>query len=258
MRKTMQILDSWEGRRGGKDSNSHLVSTKSSSKHVPSTTSSRELYSMAALEKAMAVNTEPLLQFAATKDFTAENVLFLIQVRRWKEAFARAARPGNEVSESARSHLFNTAVQIYTSRVNDKTTDFPINIEHKVRQDLDAIFSPAVPTGQLTQSEHLPYDEADAWTKSPKSPTTFDRMESSDSGETLTGSPVAFREKPEPLFPPHPGVAPLGESRAKMRAGFDEHVFDAAESSIMYLVLTNTWQKFVREHRPSISTLVDG
>ena len=260
MRKTLAILESWEGRRGNKDSNSHLVSTRSSTDQ-PSTTSSRELYSMAALERALAVNPEPLLQFAATKDFTAENILFLIQVRRWKDAYIRAPRVGNQINDSSRSYLFNAAVQIYMTRVNDRTTDFPINIEHKVRYDLDTVFGPAIPIGQLIYTGDAPYNDAGPRIRTPKPPTSFDRMESSDSAKTLTAAQASIdfpEEKPEPLFPPHPGVAPLGESRAKMRAGFDENVFDAAESSIMYLVLTNTWQKFVRQYRPSIESIMDG
>jgi len=36
-----------------------------------------------------------------------------------------------------------------------------------------------------------------------------------------------------------------GENGGEMVAGFDEKVFDAAEKSIKYLVMTNTWRKMV-------------
>jgi hypothetical protein len=259
MRQTLAILESWEDRRGIKQLSSHAASSRASSDQ-PSTTSSqqRELYSMASLEKALAVNPNPLLKFAATRDFTAENVLFLIQVRRWKEAYASALRVSNPVSESTKSQLFNSAVEIYISRVNDKTTDFPINIESRVRHNLDTIFGPAVPAGRLVSDDDMNYYEAEHWIKSPKTTSTFhmgNRACSGDSAESLTAPQVLISfpvEKYEPMFPPHPGVAPLGESRAKMRAGFDEHIFDAAQNSIKYLVLTNTWQKFVKEQQPSL------
>ncbi|KAJ9612644.1 hypothetical protein H2200_004241 [Cladophialophora chaetospira] len=264
MRTTLAILDSWEDRQGLRASTNHAGSSKVSTLR-PSTTSSqqRDMCSMAALEKALAVNPDPLLKFAATQDFTAENVLFLMQVRRWKEAFAFAPRLNKAVTESAKSHLFSTGVQIYTSRVNDKTTDFPINIESKIRQDLDAIFGPAVPTSQLVSNEEAKFYVAESWIKSPQTTSAFDMNthdHSGDSAETLTApEPITFpTEKSEPMFPAHPGVAPLGESRAKMRAGFDEHVFDAAESSIMYLVLTNTWQKFVKQQRTSMESSTAG
>ena len=253
MRTTLAILESWEDRQALRGSTNHAGSSKASTFQASTTSSQqRDMCSMAALEKALAVNPDPLLRFAATKDFTAENVLFLMQVRRWKEAFAFAPRLNRTVTESARSHLFNLAVQIYISRVNDRTTDFPINIESKVRNDLDAIFGPAVPTGRMLPEE-VKYDDAESWIKSPKSTTTFDVDRRSHSEETLAPpEPITFStEKQQSMFPAHPGVAPLGESRAKMRAGFDEHVFDAAEHSIMYLVLTNTWQKFVKEQQRS-------
>lgn len=37
-------------------------------------------------------------------------------------------------------------------------------------------------------------------------------------------------------------------------SGFDRSVFDDAERSIKYLVLTNTWPKFVRERRSYLAT----
>ncbi|KIW71750.1 hypothetical protein PV04_03884 [Phialophora macrospora] len=265
MRQTLAILESWEDRRGIMQKSSHAHSSRASSDQ-PSTTSSqqRELYSMASLEKALAVNPTPLLKFAATRDFTAENVLFLIQVRHWKEAYTSALRTSNPVSESAKSQLFNSAVDIYISRVNDKTTEFPINVESKVRQNLDRIFGPAVPTGRLVSDEDMNDHEAENWVKSPTTTSTFhmgNRAHSDDSTYTLTATQVLTSfpvEKNEPLFPPHPGVAPLGESRAKMRPGFDEHIFDAAQNSIKYLVLTNTWQKFVKEHQQTIDICIAG
>jgi hypothetical protein len=48
------------------------------------------------------------------------------------------------------------------------------------------------------------------------------------------------------MFDVNPCVRP--PVRRVVTPGFDEHVFDQAEKSIKYLVLTNTWQKFVMEH----------
>ena len=42
--------------------------------------SNKNVYFMAALKKALAVNPSPFLYFAAKQDFTAENVIFLIHV----------------------------------------------------------------------------------------------------------------------------------------------------------------------------------
>ena len=276
MRTTLAILRHWETRRDAEDSKNHLMSSSTSrTSHdrpstIESTESSRrhkETCSMASLETALAMNPDPLLRFAATKDFTAENILFLIQVRSWREAFESAPRINSAVTEVARTHLFNSAVQIYISRVNDRTTAFPINIESKTRHELDTIFSPAVPTGHFVhRNEAEVFGSAD-WTKSPigGNQRIAVRTDSYDSQSTLFSGAAAAAvketlsypaEKSDALFQPHPCVAPLGESRATIRAGFDEHVFDAAERSIKYLVLTNTWQKFVKfgEHHSNLSS----
>lgn len=256
MRSALAVLESWEDRHGTEKSLEDIDSSKASSL-PPSTTSSqeRELFTMGALEKALAVNPDPLLKFAATKDFTAENILFLTQVRRWKEAFAFSPRVNYDVTDSAKSQLFNSALEIYISRVNEKTTDFPINIEFKIRQDLDAVFGPAVPTGRITRKEYERYMSAGNFFKAPQVATSFDLhhgSESSDSTETPPGPILLSTENS--MFPLHPGVSPLGVPRGKMRPEFNEHVFDAAESSIKYLVLTNTWQKFVQKQRSSMDS----
>lgn len=271
MRATLAILKSWEDRRDEGDYKNHLISGRSSVEPpstIETTVSSarhRELYSMASLEKALAVNPDPLLRFAASKDFTAENILFLIQVRHWREAFESAPRVKGNLTETAKSHLFNSAVQIYMSRVNDETTEFPVNIESRVRQDLDSIFVPAVPTGRFIQHGDGRYFGAESWFRPPNQRHAKHCIDSSGSATTLHNvnavlpEPISFpAEKSESLFPPHPSVTPLGESRATIRKGFDEHVFDAAERSIKYLVLTNTWQKFVRsgEQNPSQNAAV--
>jgi hypothetical protein len=253
MRTTLDILKSWEDRRGASTSINADADRTSSAEHSTTSSARREMCSMGALEKALANSPEPLLKFAATRDFTAENVLFLMQVRRWKEAFALASHSGSNVTGFALAQLFNSAMEIYTSRVNDKTTEFPINIESKVRQDLDAVFGPAMPTSEPL-AEDIKYYDAQSWIKSATAVSAFGMNGSShsdDSANTLTALPgtIAFTEKPEPMFPPHPGVSPLGEARTKMRPGFDGTIFDTAESSIKYLVLTNTWQKFVKDQR---------
>ena len=37
-------------------------------------------------------------------------------------------------------------------------------------------------------------------------------------------------------------------------ADFDASIFDAAEASIKYLVLTNTWPKFIKDRRGSVGS----
>src|SRR6202012_6096211 len=169
MRKTFAILESWEDQKGLIQASNRVGSSRESSNQSLTTLSQqRELCSMAALEKVLALNPDPFLKFSATKYFTAENVLFLTEVCRWKEAFASAPRLNRKTTESSRSQLFNSAVAIYISRGNEKTKDFPINVERKIRQDLDAIFGPAVPTGRLDPDHDVKSFETESWIMTPK------------------------------------------------------------------------------------------
>ena len=285
MRRTLSIIKDWEDSRklfDSSPSDSH-ASEKPSFSPSWNVSSPRQaqLHTMASLEKALAINPTPLLCFAATKDFTAENITFLLQVRQWREAFANAPRVEDDgVSNRELANLFASATDIYMANVSERTADFPINIESRIRTDLDNIFSRAVPE-RSALTRILPYQQQTQ--QSPASPV-FDtsgkvskfaiashrsstqqqqhpgmsnREDSSDSGITLKGGSgadsrkpgqlnVNLPQRPQAAFPHHPGVDPLGKARAKIPRQFNSRVFDAAETSIKYLVLTNTWQKFVR------------
>ncbi|KAK5003458.1 hypothetical protein LTR28_010156 [Elasticomyces elasticus] len=49
-------------------------------------------------------------------------------------------------------------------------------------------------------------------------------------------------------------ASPLVSEPVAIPAAFDEHIFDKAEQSVKYMVLTNTWPKFVDSRRESEST----
>jgi hypothetical protein len=57
---------------------------------------------------------------------------------------------------------------------------------------------------------------------------------------------TSSRAEPKPYrLEDRPDLSPGSNGRGLDIPGFDEHVFDDAEASIKYLVLTNTWRKFV-------------
>jgi hypothetical protein len=257
MRATLAILESWEDKRQLRDE-SQPASSRGSN-NFASSTSSREIYTMSALEKALNVHPDQLLQFAATRDFTAENILFLMEVRDWRKLWETAPGPVEKIPGHIRARLFQSAVHIYASRVHEKSAEFPINIESKIRQDLDAVFEGAVPPSKLAEEPDSGFQNATSWFKSPPTVKTFRSEDSADSSETrIVGTVLLPKEEPQSIFPPHPGVAPLGEYRTQISSAFNEHVFDAAEDSIKYLVLTNTWQKFVKEHSLSRTVSTEG
>ncbi len=244
-RKILSLIDDWQARHAHSGSNKRLTADstsyqESSSARTSSSSRKSQMYTMASLEKALAVNPRPLLVYAASKDFTAENIVFLMQVRRWRSTYAAAAGFNGRVTDEPRALLFASAVDIYTACVNTKTAEYPINVESSIRNTLDAIFSRAVPEGKYT-----PKPDSGDFDRTVQR-MTMDRESSTDSSDPIwdKGRTVSSSQK-ESMFGAHPGVAPLGTSRARIPAEFDESVFEAAEKSIKYLVLTNTWWKFV-------------
>lgn len=215
------------------------------------------MYSMAALEKALAVNATPLLQFAATKEFTGENIVFLMQVRDWRAAWNRAVRDFGTVTGQVKDRLFNIAVEIFATSVHTKTADFPVNVEGKIRSQLEAVFGPAV-VGMKHLDEHVvdPFNYhcfGSIGLEPPKGvPPKFDcdtpKSECNDSRYPVSESKEIFISTTTTDLDVIPDVP---ETAVDIPAGFDEHVFDQAEASVKYMVITNTWPKFVdscKEH----------
>lgn len=268
MRTTLSLLKQWE-EKGGQDSEPSLASGEISDASITASTRSSKVYSMAALEKALIVNPLPLLHFAAHKDFTAENIIFLMRVREWRQAYRTAPRliDSNTLTPEAQNLLFRMAVDIYTTCVLDTTSEFPINIDHTIRVKLDALFGPAVPgskqraSGESETRNLWDIDMADL----EKAPIqveiqriTLSRETSDESVESMwtsktksvkthASNTTSTDDDESPIFAAHPATAPLGAIRARIRPGFDGAVFDEAEASIKYLVLTNTWRKFAQE-----------
>lgn len=269
MQHTLSLIKDWE-EKGANKPNPSMTSGES----YGISTRSKEIFSMASLEKALAVNPLPLLHFAASKDFTAENIIFLMRVKEWRQTWAAAPRvPGKQdLTSEALTLLFRLAVDIYITCVDATTSEFPINIECSIRTKLDDLFAPAVPEQKKRLSadstERSPFDDFQPGTAPVDAEVrriALVREKSDDSSATLWGQkvPKATAESlnsmeeikldndAEPIFTPHPATAPLGSARAKIRAGFDETVFNAAEASIKYLVLTNTWRKFAQAAQTS-------
>ena len=247
IRSILSILEDWQQRRHAQSgADKPLTAALHGSKSYQDSTSDAswtssmrksQMFTMESLEKALAVNPKPLLHYAATRDFTAENIVFLLQVRRWRAAWLSASGYARSITQNARAHLYVMAVQIYIASVNEKTAEYPINVEGPIRSALDAVFARGVPEGKYRRSVRfdLPNDTLQR--------KTSDSDPDSEFPDSWEKSPAQLEEKSH--FTPHPGVAPLGKARAKIPVEFDESVFDAAEKSIKYLVLTNTWRKFV-------------
>jgi hypothetical protein len=260
-RETLEILAEWETKRNINSSmRSHSTETACDpNKHKiapsASTGGSRrgEMYTMKALEKALQTNPAPLLLFAALKDFSGENISFLKHVRDWKTDWSpptdrlqvlRKPQVKQLDGEALRRHQFNAAVQIYASFVGVPYSDFPINLSFAHRKALGVMFDAA--TSSI--SAHVQNNPA----------TPFDDPERGYVKDGFFVANTYLNDSAEQILPRH-GVK---SSSSRKSVGlvyldsrlpdditipdtFGPNVFDDAEESIKYMVLTNTWPKFV-------------
>jgi hypothetical protein len=263
-RNLLGILEEWEEKRAantlGPSAGKFTKSSESSSEHstnssTPGSYWSIEMYGMSALEDALVTDPHALLQFAATKDFTAENIIFLLQLQAWRTAYGDRSQKLADLPSQTQIHLFRMAVDIYAECVSEKTAEFPINIEGPIRTRLDAVFGSAVAVSSGSNENAVdpwnaaaPFDvfKAETTKKVPEN-VLIREINSSSSAAPSSENDVEKNGIYTSV------ICELGQ----LDENFDERVFDAAERSIKYLVLTNTWRKFVdaiREQSPKGST----
>lgn len=277
-----QILHTWEDNKNwehttlGSSSQSSLTKSQahenSYSNTDPSSTvqesNFRSNYTLSALEKVLAHNPGPLLHFAATSDFSAENILFLLAVQDFKAKWARIrSSPIPEPKPQVRRRLWNEALEIYAFAVSEKWAQFPINIEWRLRRTLDVMFGAAVESYMRErdeESEKAGRDISLAGPSTEKSITSVTLSRATSNGSSFPPTSTTFpisqsqnidmdiknscddKIKLSPTF---------HEDRGTVSKEFNEHVFDAAEKSIKYLVVTNTWRKFVTAMREGDSSV---
>ncbi|KAM7205768.1 hypothetical protein V8F20_003001 [Naviculisporaceae sp. PSN 640] len=228
---------------------------------------------MAALELVLEKNPEPLRQFSARRDFSGENIGFLTAVAEWKAQLPPSfARNGQNASPEVAQQQFTKALTIYTEFVSTRDAEFPINIAWPESTKLDGVFERAARRmhGDSNRVDiATPFAEVD-WASSSRPATQPPGSAQGDSIKmTITSTTNA--KSPSFLTPEVTSQHVEGASTesliledtlrsgsycydGEIPPGFDATVFDAAQADIKYLVLTNTWPKYVRERRPSESS----
>jgi hypothetical protein len=235
---------------------------------------------MAALEHVLDKNPEPLRQFSARRDFSGENIAFLTAVAEWKAALPQDfIRSRYETAPDTVREQFTRALRIYTEFISPRDAEFPINIAWPDLRKLQGIFERAARASAKSASSSVdaatPF--ADATTTTPVPTTTpFPARPSSQDSELAILEPSASNNNNNKTQSTHiplsvtvstalpdqtttselPAAYPLYQG--DIPQAFDALVFDAAQASIKYLVLTNTWPKYVRERRNSESSSGSG
>jgi hypothetical protein len=261
LRSTLATVKSWEEKRksgesytgysGSTKNNSFISKDKCSSTATSVSSRRREMYTMAALEKALTVNPQPLLEFAASREFTGENIVFLMQVRDWRAAWNRALRTFGTVTGQVKYRLFNIAVEIFATSVHIKTAEFPINVGGKIRSNLETVFGPAV-VGVKRLDENIVdpfnrYSLRSIGLEPPKplvSKFDYDVAKFRDgqsNGNAARSQESIITSSKNDLDV----IVEVPECEADIPDCFDQHIFDEAEASVKYMVVTNTWPKFV-------------
>lgn len=201
---------------------------RASSIYSNASTKSREIYSMSALENQLETNIEPLMAWSANREFTAENIVFLKAVRDFKKKWIQIEKQGPLLVPQLHSR-YEEAGRIFYSLVNPNTARFNINIDFRTYSELEPIFENLTykawigASGECCDNVVAPWNDLDR-------PSTSD--ESSTDGKVF-------------VIPMSTSKLELHNSSQSIPETFGINVFDKAAKSVKYLVLTNTWVKFV-------------
>ncbi|KAI0134974.1 hypothetical protein F4814DRAFT_436800 [Daldinia grandis] len=174
------------------------------------------LFTMNALDHVLNENPGPLQEFSALRDFSGENIAFLTQVTSWKLSWPDAT------NEDQIRDVFTRALVIYASFISPRDAEFPLNLSSQDLRRLESIFEK--PARILCGEARI----------DPATPFAVDgsAKEQGRSGDDW----IELSE-----------MAGSVQYAGEISDAFDTAVFDSAQKHIKYLVLTNTWPKFVTE-----------
>jgi len=250
--ETIAAIKSWEGRqRAGSNSPIQSHESEYSSRSETRTSKSFSLWdatptdagsfhmqksdlcAMVGLEKALHTNPIPLLHFAALKDFSGENLSFLIHVSRWRVGWMTQ---NTKPTDQHIHEQFIAAVRLYAHFVSPDFSEFPINISSRDLKKLYAMFEG--PASQLLRGH--------ASVSSKNSITPFnDASEATSGNESELHLNTLSRANLRWATGTIQGGSEEALADITIPEAFSEGVFDAAEHEVKYLVLTNTWPRFV-------------
>lgn len=169
------------------------------------------LLTMAALDHVLRDNPSPLQEFSALNDFSGENIAFLTRTAKFKTSWP--VMPEGE----QRLDVYNEALSIYADFISPKDAEFPLNLSSRELKHHETIFEDAAREvcGNSCANPATPFD-----------------VEAPMPSQSRNGS--------------LPDIGTL-KYRGEIPDSFNLEVFDHVQSHVKYLVLTNTWPKFINE-----------
>lgn len=210
--------------------------------------SGESILTMEALEYVLERNPEPLQKFSALRDFSGENIAFLRAVAEWKSSLPSAVRDPEKLKDEDVQELvrerFNSALRVYTNFVSARDAEFQVNLSSPDTKRLETVFESSARVLYGEKHDVDPATPFDSFAMT--TPRVKSSGASTHGSETGIMTTESIRE-----------IASIGDGAlywGDIPEGFDATIFDDAERSIKYLVLTNTWPKFVRDRRCSIDS----
>ncbi|KAK2046732.1 hypothetical protein LZ31DRAFT_612637 [Colletotrichum somersetense] len=246
-KETLEAIALWEAKNKARNGSDSLLtgSTKAGShssitwrslvQFEEDTSRPESVYTMSSLEYILDKNPEPLRKFSALRDFSGENIAFLSAVAEWKASIPRTPDSQENLSELTRER-FNRALRIYTEFISPHHAEFQINIASQDLKRLEKVFGNAARILHGYRTERfmdpvVPFEDV-PWTQdSAADGSDKTELVQYGIGERITDRVQYWGDIPDE---------------------FNAAVFDDAEASIKYLVLTNTWPKFIKERRYSL------
>ena len=269
-KETLDSIAAWESKKNNGEPNSGSLfsgSTKLSKRKSDSWKSlstaekgqktmddatASSVLTMNALESVLEKNPEPLRQFSALRDFSGENIAFLTSVTEWRAAYTALQNREDAPPEAVLREQFNRGLRIYVDFVSPRQAEFSINLASRELAGLEKYFEDAarILYGDREDANMItPFDGFD-WSRNavPLSPQSLQ----SEKPTTSSGKSMSGKSDDERLVEAISGRVYYWGT---IPEGFGPDVFVNAEKSIKYLVLTNTWPKFVKERRYSLDSL---
>lgn len=114
-----------------------------SSQHRHRSVASSAKYTQRALELTLeSSSVDSLEEFAATKDFTGENIIFLRKVAAWKKKWLASEQNNTSgmIQPPVIRALYDTAEQIYFQSISRVHSSFPLKLEDNIYLPLAKLF----------------------------------------------------------------------------------------------------------------------
>jgi hypothetical protein len=225
----------------------------------------RDQFSMDALDRQLKNHANQLLLWAYTKEFTAENIMFLIRVQSFKKKWAHVAKHTETLTPLQLRERYEEAALIFFTLVNPHTARMSINIDHKTYHELEEMFkecsyeafsdtSSSYSKGSSAYTENIatPWDDIKPPVAEPTQALT--NRPSSSTSRRSNDSKIHTENEVDRLYQiPITEISTKDDAQAGeslIPPSFSPEVFDRAYDTVKNDVFLNTWVRYNAQYGP--------